>query len=57
LSAVVHVAHVVLAGIWLGGVIFTTAVVSPAFKAMKWSEPERVLVRGSTLSSSALAEG
>jgi len=45
LSAVVHVAHAVLAGVWLGGVIFTTAVVSPALKAMKWSEPERVLVR------------
>lgn len=45
MSAVVHVAHAVLAGVWLGGVIFTTAVVSPALKAMKWSEPERVLVR------------
>jgi uncharacterized membrane protein len=45
LTAVVHVAHVVLAGVWLGGVIFTTAVVSPVLKAMKWSEPERVLVR------------
>jgi uncharacterized membrane protein len=44
-SAVVHVAHAVLAGVWLGGVIFTTAVVSPAFKRVKWSEPERVLVR------------
>jgi uncharacterized membrane protein len=45
LSAIVHAAHVVLAGVWLGGVIFTTAVVSPALMAMKWSEPERVLVR------------
>ena len=45
MSAVVHAAHAVLAGVWLGGVIFTTAVVSPALKAMKWSEPERVLVR------------
>jgi uncharacterized membrane protein len=45
LSAVVNVMHVVLAGVWLGGVIFTTAVVSPALKAMKWDEPERVLVR------------
>jgi uncharacterized membrane protein len=45
LSAVVHVVHAVLGGVWLGGVIFTTAVVSPALKAMKWSEPERVLVR------------
>ncbi len=45
MSAVVHVAHAVLAGVWLGGVIFTTAVVSPAFMQMKWSEPERVLVR------------
>lgn len=45
MSAAIHVVHAVLAGVWLGGVIFTTAVVSPALKAMKWSEPERVLVR------------
>jgi uncharacterized membrane protein len=45
LSATVHVVHAVLADVWLGGVIFTTAVVSPALKAMKWDEPERVLVR------------
>jgi uncharacterized membrane protein len=45
LGAIVHAAHVVLAGVWLGGVIFTVAVVSPALKAMKWDEPERVLVR------------
>jgi uncharacterized membrane protein len=45
LSAVVHVVHAVLAGVWLGGVIFTTAVVSPALKQVRWSEPERVLVR------------
>jgi uncharacterized membrane protein len=45
LSWAVHAVHVVLAGVWLGGVVFTTAVVSPALKAMKWSEPERVLVR------------
>ena len=45
MSAVVHVAHAVLAGVWLGGVIFTTAVVSPALKQVRWSEPERVLVR------------
>lgn len=40
-----HVAHVVLAGVWLGGLVFTTAVVSPAFGAMKWSEAERIAVR------------
>jgi uncharacterized membrane protein len=45
LSEIVHAAHAVLAGVWLGGVIFTMAVVSPALKAMKWSESERVLVR------------
>ena len=45
MSEIVHATHVVLAGVWLGGVIFTTAVVSPALKAMKWSEPQRVLVR------------
>jgi uncharacterized membrane protein len=45
LDTVVHVAHAVLAGTWLGGVVFTTFVVSPALKAMKWEEHERVLVR------------
>lgn len=41
----VHTLHVVLAGVWLGGVVFTTTVVSPALKAMKWSEAERVGTR------------
>ncbi len=45
MSAAVHLAHAVLAGVWLGGVIFTLAVVSPAFMQVQWSEPERVLVR------------
>jgi uncharacterized membrane protein len=40
-----HVAHVVLAGVWLGGLVFTATVVSPAFGTMKWSEAERVAVR------------
>jgi uncharacterized membrane protein len=44
-SVVVHTLHVILAGTWLGGVVFTTAVVSPALKKMKWSEAERVSVR------------
>lgn len=41
----VRVLHVVLAGVWLGGLVFTTFVVSPALKAMKWGEAERVAVR------------
>ena len=45
MSVILHTLHVVLAGSWLGGVVFTTLVVSPALKAMKWPEPERVLVR------------
>ena len=45
MSEIFHVLHVVLAGVWLGGVVFTTAVVSPALKAMNWSETERVGVR------------
>lgn len=45
LIQIFHVAHVVLAGVWLGGLVFTAAVVSPAFGAMKWSEAERVAVR------------
>lgn len=38
-----------LAGAWLGGVVFTTFVVSPTLKAMKWPEPERVLMRSTTI--------
>ena len=45
MSEIFHISHVVLAGVWLGGVVFTTTVVSPALKAMKWSETERVEVR------------
>lgn len=37
--------QLLLAGIWLGGVVFTTMVVSPALKAMKWEEVERIQVR------------
>ncbi len=45
LGGVFHVAHVLLAGVWLGGLVFTTAVVSPALKAVAWPEAERVAVR------------
>jgi uncharacterized membrane protein len=45
LIPVVHTIHILLAGAWLGGVLFTTSVVSPALKAMKWGEAERVGVR------------
>jgi uncharacterized membrane protein len=44
-TAIIHTLHVALAGVWLGGVVFTTAVVSPALKAMKWSDVERVGMR------------
>lgn len=45
MDGIFHLVHVLLAGVWLGGVVFTTAVVSPALKAMKWDEAERVAVR------------
>ncbi len=45
LGVVIHTLHVALAGVWLGGVVFTTFVVSPAFRAIKWSEVERVGAR------------
>jgi len=45
MSATLHTLYVVLAGVWLGGVVFTTSVVSSALKAMKWTEVERVAVR------------
>jgi uncharacterized membrane protein len=41
----VHTIHVLLAGAWLGSVLFTAFVVSPALKSMKWGEAERVGIR------------
>jgi uncharacterized membrane protein len=45
LDAITHTLHVILAGTWLGGVVFTTTVVSPALKSMGWDEAERARVR------------
>jgi uncharacterized membrane protein len=45
LDAIVHTLHVILAGTWLGGIVFTTTVVSPALKSMGWEEAERARVR------------
>jgi uncharacterized membrane protein len=45
LDAIAHTLHVILAGAWLGGVVFTTTVVSPALKSMGWDEAERARVR------------
>lgn len=45
LGVVVHTLHTILAGTWLGGVVFTTTVVSPALKSMGWEEAERARVR------------
>jgi len=45
LGAIVHTLHVILAGAWLGGVIFTTTVVSPALRSMGWDEAEQSKVR------------
>ena len=45
MGGIFHLVHVVLAGVWLGGLVFTTFVVSPALKEMKWPETERVAVR------------
>jgi uncharacterized membrane protein len=45
LGAILHTLHVILAGAWLGGVVFTTTVVSPALKSMGWDEAERARVR------------
>src|SRR5215216_4269522 len=45
LVLIAHTVHVVLAGAWFGGVVFTILVVSPALGAMKWDEAERVGVR------------
>ena len=45
LDAIVHTLHIILAGAWLGGVVFTTTVVSPALKSIGWDETERTRVR------------
>ena len=45
IDGIVHTLHVMLAGVWLGGVVFTTTVVSPALKSMGWDEAERTRVR------------
>ena len=45
IDAIVHTLHVILAGAWLGGVVFTTTVVSPALKSMGWDEARRARVR------------
>jgi uncharacterized membrane protein len=45
LLSLLHAVHVLAAGIWVGGLVFTTAVVSPAFKRMDWSPAERIAVR------------
>jgi uncharacterized membrane protein len=45
MSATIHTLHVILTGVWLGGMVFTTIVVSPALKAMKETEAERVAMR------------
>ena len=45
LGAIAHTLHVILAGAWLGGIVFTTTVVSPALKSMGWDEAERARVR------------
>ena len=36
LDAIAHTLHVILAGAWLGGVVFTTTVISPPLKLMGW---------------------
>lgn len=45
LDVIVYALHVILAGAWLGGIIFTTTVVSPALKSMGWNEAEQTRVR------------
>ena len=45
LDVIAHTLHVILAGAWLGGIIFTTTVVSPALKSVGWDEAEQARVR------------
>ncbi len=48
LGTIAQTLHVILAGTWLGGVVFTTTVVSPALKSMGWDEAEQARVRSVT---------
>lgn len=41
----INAIHIISAGIWLGGLVFTTLVVSPAYKRMNWTPAERFAVR------------
>ena len=41
----IHTLHVAAAGCWLGGVLFTGAVVTPALESLYPAEPERVRAR------------
>ena len=45
MQIIIHIIHVLTAGIWLGGLVFTTVVISPAFKKMDWTPAERTAVR------------
>ena len=44
---VLSVLESLIAGVWLGGYLFTTFVVSPALKSLPLSEPERIRTRSS----------
>jgi uncharacterized membrane protein len=43
--SLIHCIHLMAAGIWLGGLVFTATVVTPAFRRMAWSDVERLAVR------------
>ena len=51
MSAFVHTLRVVLAGVWLVGVVFMPALVSPALRTMEWGGAWRVLVRSARSAS------
>ncbi len=44
-SSIIHIIHLLAAGIWLGGLVFTASVVTPAFKRMNWTPVDRIAVR------------
>lgn len=45
MKSLIHMLHVVASGCWFGGVLFTSAVVTPALRALYPVESERVGVR------------
>ena len=45
MNSFIHAAHILSAGAWMGGLVFTTVVVTPAFMRMEWTPQQRIATR------------